>query len=148
MKNLTILLVVLLIISSNVIAQTETNNEEAINGAALNYIEGWFEGDADRMDKALHSDLTKRGIQLLPTGRTLLSYASKSNMVEYTKGQFGKLPEDQRHIEVNILDIDGNMAMVKIVSSKFIDYVHVGKINGDWKIVNVLWESVMVDKEK
>ena len=34
----------------------------------------------------------------------------------------------------------GNTASVKAVARNFVDYLHVGKVNGEWKIVNVLWE--------
>jgi hypothetical protein len=31
------------------------------------------------------------------------------------------------------------MATVKVYSAMYIDYLQVGKINGEWKIINVLW---------
>jgi hypothetical protein len=33
---------------------------EAITRAALDYFEGWFDGDVERIDRALHPDLVKR----------------------------------------------------------------------------------------
>jgi hypothetical protein len=42
--------------------------------------------------------------------------------------------------EVTILDRYNNAAVVKIVASDWIDYLEVAKINGEWKIINVLWE--------
>jgi hypothetical protein len=42
--------------------------------------------------------------------------------------------------EVTILDRYNNAAVVKIVASDWIDYLEVAKFNGDWKIINVLWE--------
>src|SRR3712207_8578393 len=38
------------------------------------------------------------------------------------------------------LDVYGNAATVKAVASDWIDYLHLGKVNGWWVIVNVLWE--------
>jgi hypothetical protein len=40
------------------------------------------------------------------------------------------------------MDIDGNMAIVKAISVKFIDYIQMAKCDGKWLIVNVLWEPV------
>ena len=34
--------------------------ENAIRATVLDYIEGWFEGDAGRMERALHPELMKR----------------------------------------------------------------------------------------
>jgi hypothetical protein len=33
-----------------------------------------------------------------------------------------------------------NAASVKVVASDWIDYLHLARWNGTWKIVNVLWE--------
>lgn len=113
----------------------------AIRQAALDYIEGWYEGDAERMERALHPDLSKKGVQILPkTGRTVFSFASASMMVEYTKAGLGKNPEKKQKVEVAILDVFKNTASVKTVSPDFVDYIHLAKYNGEWKIVNVLWE--------
>ena len=35
-----------------------------------------------------------------------------------------------------------SMAAVKTVSPEYIDYLQLAKINGQWRIVNVLWEAV------
>ncbi|MCK4848721.1 MAG: nuclear transport factor 2 family protein [Candidatus Heimdallarchaeota archaeon] len=37
-----------------------------------------------------------------------------------------------------ILDIQGKMACVRIISEIFIDYLHFAKIDEEWMIVNVL----------
>ena len=41
---------------------------------------------------------------------------------------------------MTILDIYGNAAAVKIVAGDWIDYLHIGRFDDGWKIVNVLWE--------
>jgi len=113
----------------------------AIEQATRDYIEGWYEGSAERMDNALHPDLTKKGVQIfLKTGGTMISMATKTNMVEYTRAGLGKNLEKKQKIEVIILDIFKNTASVKTVSPDFIDYIHLVKWNGEWKIINVLWE--------
>ena len=42
--------------------------------------------------------------------------------------------------EITILDRYNNAAVVKIVASGWIDYLEVARFNGQWKIINVLWE--------
>ena len=42
---------------------------------------------------------------------------------------------------MTILDVSGNMAAVKCVSADYVDYLLLAKTNGQWKIVNALWES-------
>lgn len=140
---LVVLLVVFLIALLFAFDEAKVEAEKAaIEKAALDYIEGWYEGDAQRMERALHPDLSKKGVQILPkTGRTVFSFASASMMVEYTKAGLGKNPEKKQKIEVAILDVFKNTASVKTVSPDFVDYLHLAKYNGEWKIVNVLWEK-------
>jgi len=35
-------------------------DEDAVRAAVLDYIEGWFDGNAERMERALHPELMKR----------------------------------------------------------------------------------------
>ena len=51
-----------------------------------------------------------------------------------------KIPEDRQLKEVTILDRFNNVAVVKVVASDWVDYLEVAKFNGEWKIINVLWE--------
>jgi len=49
-------------------------------------------------------------------------------------------PAEQQQKDVFILDIFQNTASAKAIMSGWIDYMHLAKWNGEWKIVNVLWE--------
>jgi hypothetical protein len=31
-------------------------------------------------------------------------------------------------------------ASVRVDASEWVDYMHLGKVDGEWKIINVLWE--------
>jgi len=118
-----------------------TGEEEAIEACARDYIDGWYEGDTERMARALHSDLAKRSIRQLPNGTEILNTLTASNMIEYTRAGFGKKSKQaSQHNEVIILDVLSQTAAVKTISHEFIDYLHLAKINGKWWIVNVLWE--------
>ena len=37
-----------------------TTDAQQISATVLDYVEGWFDGDADRMRRALHPELVKR----------------------------------------------------------------------------------------
>ena len=39
---------------------TTLTEQEAITETVLDYFEGWFDGDTERMQRALHRDLVKR----------------------------------------------------------------------------------------
>jgi hypothetical protein len=113
----------------------------AIQQAALDYVEGWYEGNAERMERALHPDLAKRIVSRNPeTGKDRLDQMSGLWLVQHTRGGGGnKIPKEKQQKDVTILDVYENMASVKVVFLDWVDYVHMAKFNSRWVIVNVLW---------
>jgi hypothetical protein len=127
-------------LKGGVIAQTSDN--ESITKTALDYIEGWYASDAVRMERALQPELAKRMISTDPkTGRSQFNHMGAMALVQRTRDGGGKkTPQDRQLKEITILDRYNNAAVVKIVASDWIDYLEVAKFNGEWKIINVLWE--------
>ncbi|HVE56491.1 MAG TPA: nuclear transport factor 2 family protein [Pyrinomonadaceae bacterium] len=124
-------------------AQTKVSDEDkaAITATALDYIEGWYEGNAERMERALHPDLAKRIVRTNDKGQSMLSQMSAMGLVQGVKRGGGKeTPKERQQKDVTILDVYENAASVKVVASDWIDYLHIAKFNGRWVIVNVLWE--------
>ncbi|HEX9973486.1 MAG TPA: nuclear transport factor 2 family protein [bacterium] len=146
MKRYITIIVLSMLLVVSLFAQDQATKEQdkaAVKEAALNYIEGWYSGDGARMEKALHPDLAKRGIWTdRKTSKTVITPLTAEKLVEYTKQGGDKKPKDQWNIEVTIFDMLENSASIKIVSVDFIDYAHVAKIDGEWKLLNVLWEPV------
>ena len=144
MKNVILILLIFLFVSVlNVPAQTTASDadKEAIKQTALDYIEGWYEGNSERMERALHPDLAKRIVMTNPQGWSQLQQMSAMGLVQGVKRGGGKnTPKEKQQKDVTILDLFNNAASVKVVASDWIDYLHVAKWNGRWVIVNVLWE--------
>lgn len=137
------LIAIVLLVATVAVAQTGTSDESAaITKTALNYIEGWYEGDAARMESALHPELAKRMIYTDPkSGRSQFNHMGAMALVQGTRRGGGtQTPKEKQLKEVTILDRFNNAAVVKIVASDWIDYLQVAKVNGEWKIINVLWE--------
>jgi hypothetical protein len=114
----------------------------AIRATALDYIEGWYESNGERMERSLHPELAKRIVNTNPrNGRSVLGQQGALTLINNTKGRGGdETPADQRRKDVRILDIFGNMASVRVDASTWVDYMQIAKWNGRWVIVNVLWE--------
>jgi putative lumazine-binding protein len=118
-----------------------TSDAELIKQTALDYIEGWYAGDAARMERSLHPELAKRIVRTDARGRSSLGQMGAMQLVQYTRVSDGKkIPKEKQQKDVTVLDIFGNAASVKIIAADWIDYLHVAKFNGRWVIVNVLWE--------
>jgi hypothetical protein len=103
------------VVGSTAIAQDTPNDEgEAIKKTALDYIEGWYAGDAARMERALHPELAKRMISTDPkTGRSQFNHMGAMSLVQRTRdGRGKKTPQERQSKEVTILDRFNNAAML------------------------------------
>jgi hypothetical protein len=135
-----VILLTVLFLASQANAQT-ASDADLIKQTALDYIEGWYEGNAERMERALHPELAKRIVRTDERGRYNLGQMGAMTLVGYTRMGGGKdTPKDKQQKDVTVLDIFGNAASAKVVASEWVDYLHLAKWNGRWVIVNVLWE--------
>ena len=113
-----------------------------IRAAALDYIDGWYQADAARMERALHSELAKRNVRNDSNGRSRLTQMSAMTLVQSTRrGGGSDIPVGQRRDDVRILDVFGGAASVRVTAATWVDYMHLSKVNGRWVIMNVLWED-------
>lgn len=140
MKN--VLFVGLLLLGSAGMAAVQSAADSAaIRAAALDYVEGWYTGDAARMERAVHPELAKRIVQTDDRGRSRLGQQSALTLINNTRTAEGReTPPEQQIKDIRILDIFGNSASVRADMSGWIDYMHLARWNGQWRIVNVLWE--------
>jgi peroxiredoxin len=139
-----LLLLSLIALSSFMIAQDVPDPREsaAIKQIALDYAEGFYSGDVTRMERAIHPDLNMAFPRFVQrTGHAVPSYSTFSLLMENTRAKIGVLADSGRHLEVQVLNIDGEIANVKILSANFNDYAQMVQIDGTWKIVNVLWNG-------
>jgi hypothetical protein len=121
---------------------TQTSSDEAaVAAAALDYFEGWFEGDTTRMDRALHPGLAKRSLSQVDRDSTELRSLTKERMVELTAAGGGKdeSPDGGLRIDVEVVDLHGNVASVVVRSAVYREYLHLVRTDEGWKIVNALW---------
>ena len=116
-RMIALALTCLLAAGSGIAADGESNattDRAAIEAAARDYIDGWYEGDAERMARGLHPDLVKRTIRPLPNGRGILQHLSSATMIEYTRAGLGKKSKKEGQVnEVIILDQLSVTASVK-----------------------------------
>jgi hypothetical protein len=114
-----------------------------VERTARDYIEGWYTADSARMARALHPDLVKRRIETLQDGQQVVENVTRDDMIRMTSNGGGsKTPDDQRNMSIEVLDITGDIAAVKTLSSQYVDILSMAKINGKWVIVNVLWSFI------
>lgn len=124
------------------IAQTKEDSA-AITRAALDYIESQHKPNAAQMERALHPRLVKRTFwKDKATGKDYLYEYFAENMIilaERYNVKGDKFPANPRK-KVKLLDVSDRTASIKLIADDWIDYMHLAKLNGTWKIVSVLWQ--------
>jgi hypothetical protein len=115
---------------------------EGIRQAALDYMQGWYEGDAERMRRCLHPELAKRGVWRDPTtGEQHFGQINKQRMVEKTQegGGSTEVPAEKRFYDATILSVNGEIACARADTYEYVDYLQLARCDGTWQIVNVIW---------
>lgn len=132
----------------NLTLNSQTKQDSlSIENACRNYIEGWAEGNVERVAKGVSPELVKRSVSSDKDGFSYISDMSGSLLLYVTKLNKGGIritdlePGVKFKTEVIIYDITTDMALAKTVTKKFgfFDYCQLAKVNGEWKIINVLW---------
>ena len=121
-------------------AQVSSSDSSLIRQACENYVGGFYNSDTIRIAQGVHPELVKRIIAKKMNYQ--IRNMSAQELINTAKGF--KHPSDSGEpfkITVNIYDIANDIAMAKITTNKmnFFDYAQLAKINGNWKIINVLW---------
>ncbi|MEO0526501.1 MAG: nuclear transport factor 2 family protein [Bacteroidota bacterium] len=141
--------VALILVFISYITTAQSSDEELIKQAAIDYMESYYSSNQSQMERAVHHEVAKRHI-IEREGFQLVKNMGYTELVSLTKldgKKWAKLKESPLTVDVQILDIDGNIASIKASTNQydFYDYMHLAKINGKWKIINVLWDNKIVD---
>ncbi len=135
----------LLIVSAAGLALNQTasapSDEDQIKQTIRDYIEGFYTGDVQRVKSAFTPELAKRVVGQSKEGKDALKQMTLEQLLKMTENQrtAKTFPVGKRKLEIEIFDIEGKAASAKATAQEWIDYVHLGKIDGKWVIVNVMW---------
>lgn len=109
----------------------------AVRAAVLDYFEGWFEADAERMRRALHPALAKRSRAQDPGRTPAVASLTAEQMVAWTAAGHGR--QRTGPIDVRIDEISGPIAAVTVHSASYVEYLHLVETPDGWQVVNSLW---------
>jgi hypothetical protein len=118
--------------------QAATTEETAVAETVLDYFEGWFDGDAARMERALHPELVKRSLEV---DEKSLNETTAQWMIDATDRGVGKAQDPgDRRIEVEVEDVYGGIANATVRSAVYREYIQLARTEDGWKIVNTVWQ--------
>lgn len=144
MKILSLLFLLFMMMALPVVVPAQSIGEQvAVKEAVLDYVEGVYEVSPERIERSIHPDLAKRGF-FIKKGETAYSPHTMTfpQLVELSKNynKDGHVPKDAPK-DVVVYDISDQTASAKLTAVWGIDYIHLAKYDGKWKIINVLWQT-------
>jgi hypothetical protein len=117
-------------------------DRQAVRQAAIDYIEAVYNVNPEQVERSVHPDLVKRGFFAepgKPYSPNAMTYAQLVHLAK-TYNAKGRIPKDAPK-EVVVFDVVDQTASVKVTAAWGIDYMHLAKYDGKWKIINILWQS-------
>ncbi len=116
--------------------------QDLVVATALDYFEGWYSADVDRMERALHDDLVKRSAGP-DGGYDVGERLTKQQMLELTRlgGGTEEGAVAEQGIEVEVLDVFGRTASVVVRSKEYHEHLHLVQTPAGWKIANAFWQN-------
>lgn len=123
----------------------ENKEEAGVKEAVLNYVEGLYEVDSNRIKQSVHPDLYKIGYfyrkdkqaysgPLRMTFQQLVDLAASWN-------KDGNSANEDSPKEIEVLDVLDKTATAKLTAAWGVDYFQLAKEGDQWMIMNVLWQS-------
>jgi hypothetical protein len=115
-------------------------DDAGIRATIDDYYLGWYDGDGERMARALHPDLAKRGWHAIRAAAPRVDPDTFSTMVEAAGAGHGRRTEVAgREFRVEINDVYGDVAAAVVHAVPYIDYLHLIRTPDGWRILNALW---------
>jgi len=119
---------------------TVADDEDAVRSVVMDYVEGWFGCDVDRMQRALHPELVKRCRGIEGDNPDALETLSARDMLDATADGEGRREDAaDRQIEVRIDYLSGGIASAQCLCHRYVDLLHLIEMPDGWKIVNAAW---------
>lgn len=131
----------------NTFVQKKYNQEDydKVEAAILDYVEALYLVDSTRIIKSVDPKLRKVGYYYNPnkkayvdnlemTHKQLVRLAAKWN------SKFERANENSPK-KIEIFDVNSKTASAKLSAVWGIDLFHLAKVDNQWKIVNVIWQS-------
>lgn len=125
-------------------------DREAVAQAIYDYVDALYLVDPARIERSVHPDLSKVGFwrsqegadyqELHMTFDELVALAGRWN-------QSGRVDPATAPREVTVLDVLDQTATARLTADWGVDYLHLAKYDGTWKIINVLWQSSPIEAD-
>jgi len=125
-------------------SDSPVDDKTAVERAVLDYVEGIYEVKPELIERGVHKDLKKFGFwrpaeetEFKP-GTAMTYEQLKDLAAKYNKE--GRIAADAPK-KVEVLDVMDKIASAKLTAAWGTDMFHLVKEDGQWKILQVVWQS-------
>jgi hypothetical protein len=138
------LLLFIFLVAAPAILGAQSDDREAVRAAVLDYVEGFYEGDAAKLERSVWPDVRKYGFA---GGRDGTGYRGMAMPFEeffaFAEGvRAGRnRPPPGAPKEIQFFDVQDQTAVAKLTAWWGTDYLLLARIDGRWMITHVLWQT-------
>ena len=120
-------------------------DRKAVEGAVADYLEALYDAKPELIERSVHKDLRKVGFWRRDGEKDYgdplpMTYGELHALAGSWNASGTKVNEDSPR-EIEVLDVLDHTASAKLTAYWGIDYFHLAKYDGKWKIINVLWQA-------
>lgn len=119
---------------------------QGVKEAVLDYAEAIYEAKPERISRSVDVTLRKYGYWRPDDSKEYragseMNFKQLYSLAERWNVDGAQVDAKTARKEVSVLDMLDKTASAKLVASWGVDYFHLAKEDGKWKIINVIWQS-------
>lgn len=128
------------------VAQAQSaDDHEGVRAAVVDYLEGLYSADPDRIERSVSPDMVKFGYWRQTAedeySPSPMSYEQLYRLAGSWNADNRQGIDEDTPRAIEVLDVLDKTAAAKLTAAWGIDYFQLEKIEGRWMIRHVLWQS-------
>ena len=136
---------IFLLLFSSFFLNAQENDEEAVKSAINDYVEALYNVEPHKIERSVDTTLRKIGYWYdekngLYRDNLKMTYQQLYDLAASWNSNGDRINENSPK-EIKIYEVNDKTAIAKLTAEWGIDIFHLAKVNGEWKIFNIIWQS-------
>jgi hypothetical protein len=131
--------------STSTTYRSAASDKKLVADAVMDYVDAFYFGDTSKITRSISPEVKKWGYSRNKETNTYQGMAmSYQQMIDYVlrvKAKNDVAAAEKLYKKVEVLDYQDQTASAKVTAWWGTDYILLGKHNGKWTIMHVLWQS-------
>jgi hypothetical protein len=122
-------------------AFAQNDERAAVRQAALDYVTAVYESRPELIERSVSPELTKHGFMRQPDGRYRRAPMTYQELLAVAKEWNADRKRDTSIKEAVVGEVLDQTATATVRAQWGVDLMQLAKIDGRWKILNIVWQS-------